>query len=96
MTDFFLSPIKTERSNAVLKSPSGMDNCSDLPITRVAYGDGSQAVISVWECSSLKERIKFLFKKKITFMSYGITHPPMTLSMGDMTENLPYLSEMNK
>lgn len=89
-----MTPIKTPRSNAILKAPQGVDNCEDLPITRVAYEDGTQAVISIWKNDSFFERLKFLFSGKVSFMSYGLTHPPISITLGDITKKLPLLSEI--
>lgn len=75
-----MKPIKDKHTNSVLKAPKGQeDTVLDLPITRLKYQDGSQAVESCWQLS--KEELEEINKSgKIYFVCMGRTHPPILLS----------------
>lgn len=73
-----MKPVKTEFTNSILKAPEGSENVVDLPITKLKYTDGSNAVESCWELSE-KELEKVKETGKIYFVCMGKTHPPIFL-----------------
>lgn len=73
-----MKPVKTKNTNSILKAPEGNDDVIDLPITRLNYTDGQNAVESCWELSD-EELKKVLETKKIYFVCMGVTHPPILL-----------------
>lgn len=80
-----MKAIKTENSNSVLKAPEGSTNVYDLPITRLVYEDGTNAVESCWELS--KKEIELVKQTgKIYYVCLGKTHPPILLSTESQLE----------
>ena len=80
-----MRPIKTKNTNAVLKAPPDSANVIDLPITRIRYEDGTQAVESCWELT--EEEIKKITEtKRIYFICVSVTHPPILLSVESEVE----------
>lgn len=70
--------IQYKHTNTILK---GNDpNVYDLPVCRFEYSDGVKTVESCWKMS-FKERVQALFTGKIYFQCWGITHPPILLSV---------------
>lgn len=68
-------------NNAVLGAPQGMsiDECEALPITRIKYADGVNAVASFW--TPTPAELQLLNNgKPVRLIVLGNTHPP--LSMG--------------
>lgn len=74
-----MKPIETENTNSILRAPEDSENVIDLPITRLKYNDGQNAVESCWELSE-EELKKVIETKKIYFVCMGETHPPILLS----------------
>ncbi|MBN7576012.1 hypothetical protein C1H57_12505 [Clostridium sp. 2-1] len=81
-----MKPVKTENTNSILRAPEGSDNVIDLPITRLKYNDGQNAVESCWELSE-EELKKVLETKKIYFVCMGVTHPPILVSAESQIES---------
>lgn len=66
-------------SNDSLGAPKGEEaTVYALPIRRVIFSDGTQAVISCW-IGSWKERLTFLLTGRVWFTCLGQTHPPITI-----------------
>jgi hypothetical protein len=81
-----MKPVKTQNTNSVLKAPEDSENVIDLPITRLKYNDGQNAVESCWELS--EEELKNVIEtKKIYFVCMGETHPPILLSAKSQLES---------
>ena len=75
-----MKPVKTKHTNSILGAPKGNENVIDLPITRLKYEDGSNAIESCWELS--KEELEIVNQTgKIYFVCMGVTHPPILLSV---------------
>jgi hypothetical protein len=73
-----MKAIRTDKSNDTLKAPPDSENVYDLPITRIVFEDGVNAVESCWEISP--EEMEIILKtKKIYFTCFGVTHPPIIL-----------------
>ncbi len=71
-------PVSCKHTTDILKSPAG-DNVSDLPICRTYDSEGKPVVISVWELSD--GEIEVLIKRRrLYFMSWGHTHPPISMT----------------
>lgn len=81
-----MKPVKTESTNSILKAPEGSDNVIDLPITRLKFNDGLNAVESCWELSK-EELEKVKENGKIYFVCMGVTHPPILLSTESLLES---------
>lgn len=81
-----MKPVETKNTNSILRAPEGSDNVIDLPITRLKYEDGSNAVESCWELSE-EELKKIIETKKIYFVCMGVTHPPILLSAESQLES---------
>lgn len=77
MYDHELKPIQKKHTNVTLVAKG----CGDLPATRTDSG-----ILSIWKCSSLKERIKFLFKGEISLHMMMQTHPPVSVCIGDIAD----------
>lgn len=78
MKNYDLLPVKKDHCNYTYKAPSGMDNCSDLYVTKFEWGASS-----VWKLNSILERIKFLFTGEITLIVHGQGMSPVSLASGD-------------
>lgn len=81
-----MKPVKTKNTNSVLRAPNGSNNVDDLPITKLKYEDGSNAVESCWELSE-EELKKIIETKKVYFVCMGVTHPPILLSIKSQVES---------
>lgn len=81
-----MKPVKTKNTNSILKAPKDSENVIDLPITRLKYNDGQNAVESCWELSE-DELQKIIETKKIYFVCMGVTHPPILLSTESQIES---------
>lgn len=79
-----LDPIKSKHANSVLR---GFGDVVDLPITRVEFADKTEAVVSVWS-ASIWTRIRFLFCGEVNLVVRGLTHPPVSICLGDWRKNL--------
>lgn len=71
-----MKPIKTESTNCILK---GIEGVQDLPVTRLEYTDGVQAVESCWELSE-EDKKKIAETGKIYLLCLSNTHPPIWLN----------------
>jgi hypothetical protein len=81
-----MKPIKTGNSNSILRAPEGDENVNDLPITRLEFPNGVQAVESCWEIS--EEELEIIKTTgKIYFLAVGDTHPPILLSAKSQLES---------
>lgn len=79
-----MTPVKKWHTNSVLKGwgvEGEVNFVDDLPVT-VFMSSGN--VASVWSVKSFWERVKFLFHGEITIVITGTTHPPISLSCGDV------------
>lgn len=76
-------------NNDVLRAPPGatIDDCMALPITRVRYGDGTNAVVSYW-LPTTEELGRLNAGKAIGLLVMGVTHPPLYIAV-DGDEALP-------
>ncbi len=74
-----MKPVKELYYNDVLKAPKDSENVDDLPIARIKFNDGQQAVESCWELTD-EELQEVLKSKKVYFTCMGKTHPPIILS----------------
>lgn len=81
-----MKPVKTKNTNSILRAPEGSEDVVDLPITRLKYEDGSNAVESCWELSE-DELQKIIETKKVYFVCTGVTHPPILLSSKSQLES---------
>lgn len=72
-----MKPIRADTSNCILK---GTGEVQDLPITRLEFQNGSQAVESCWELSK-EELEKINETGRIYFVCMGNTHPPILLDV---------------
>lgn len=71
-----MKPIKNENTNDVLLPPEGSEDIIPLPIARIVFSDGTQAVESCWELT--EDEIQEIIKtKRIYFLSISRTHPPI-------------------
>lgn len=68
----------TDRSNNAVLLAGDIPNCSDLPVTRLAYPDGSLAVQSCWR-ASWRERLQVLFTGRVYLLVFGVTQPPVAV-----------------
>jgi len=73
-----MKPIRTVNTDDILRKPKGMseEECSDLPITRIHFGDGSQGVESCWQLSEweIQEIVK---TGRVYVTVIGTTHAPL-------------------
>lgn len=69
-------------NNAVLGAPQGMsiDECNALPITRLRYSDGTDAVASYWKPTP-QELELIASGMPIRLIVLGATHPPLILGV---------------
>jgi hypothetical protein len=69
-------------NNAVLGAPPGMsrEECGALPITRIEYSDGTQAVASFWTPSEAELQL-LNSGKPVRLVVLGKTHPPLSLGV---------------
>lgn len=81
-----MRPVKTENTNSILKAPKEGTSVVDLPITRLEYSNGSNAVESCWELSE-EELNRIIKTKKVYFVCMGVTHPPILLSTKSQIES---------
>lgn len=63
-------------NNAVLGAPKGVSDCGALPITRVQFIDGTDAVASYWMPSD-QERALIAAGHPVRIVALGVTQPPM-------------------
>jgi hypothetical protein len=77
----YLQPFQEQRSNLTMK---GWGDVRDLKVLR-HFDESSGAMIfsSVWETTSIYEKIKFLIEGKVTINIYGNAHPPISIGVGD-------------
>ena len=71
-------------NNSVLGAPPNttIEQCSALPITRIEYGDGTQAVASYWRPSA--EELKLLQQGALVCLTIlGTTHAPLKIEVSD-------------
>lgn len=81
-----MKPIKTKNTNSILRAPEGNNDVIDLPITRLKYEDGSNAVESCWKLS--QEELEHVKETgKVYFVCMGQTHPPILLSTRSQLES---------
>lgn len=74
-----MNPIKTDSTNLILKAPAGMENCIDLPATRIVYGDGLTGIESCWTLSP--EELEEVKRTGCVYLVVvGRTQPPVSLS----------------
>lgn len=74
-----MKPIKHEHTNDILKAPANSDNVEDLPIARICFDNGVNAIESCWEMTD--EELEIIKKsKKIYFTCFGVTHPPILIT----------------
>ncbi len=66
----------------MISTLKGFADIPDLPIGKVVFVGGEEAVVSVWQ-ASLWARIKFLFGGKINLVVSSPTHPPVSICIGD-------------
>lgn len=78
-----MKPTNFKHQNKILKAPLGAeDDVSDLPVCETFDAEGKPLVISVWELSDAD--IELLVKtRRLNFMCWGHTHPPVCLSAQD-------------
>lgn len=72
-------PVKTKYMDKTYVA----EGCGDLPATIVKFPEGGQGVASTWKCQNLWERIKFLFRGKVTLLVWG-GQPPVCIYEGDL------------
>jgi hypothetical protein len=67
-------------NNAVLGAPPGVpiEECGALPITRIRYSDGTDAVASYWMPNDA-ERALITAGAAVRVIALGVTQPPMIL-----------------
>lgn len=77
-----MNRIQHPSNNAVLGAPPGtpIDECSALPITRVRYADGTDAVVSYWEPTH-QELLLMATGAPIRLIVLGTTHAPLKLGV---------------
>ena len=69
-------------NNAVLGAPQGMsiDECNALPITRIRYSDGTNAVVSYWKPTP--DELELIARgMPIRLIVLGTTHAPLILGV---------------
>jgi len=74
-----MEPIEFAESNAILRKPDSMTDkeCKDLYVFK-----NGKVIISCWKCSSLFERLKFLFTGTIWLWVMGVeSQPPVSLQI---------------
>lgn len=76
-----MQPIKKYHTNSTLHPVNG-DESKVLPLHITRLMDGSFA--SVWKVSGWREWVRLLFTGEITFITHGITHPPVNIHAGDV------------
>lgn len=77
-------------NNDVLGAPKGVsiEQCEALPITRVHFPDGSEAVVSYWTPTEVElERLKA--GKAVALVIWGRTHAPLWVGVDGDDEFLP-------
>lgn len=78
-----MNPTKHPSNNDVLGAPPGVsiDECQDLPITRVVFHPSGRAgVMSYWQPSP--EELRLLNEGRAVYLScWGHTHPPVILGV---------------
>jgi len=77
-----MNPIDFEQSNFTFTKPEDMSDCGDLKVYKGVTGFDGPFSISCWE-ASLRERIKFLFSGIVWLWVYGVSHPPVIVSVED-------------
>ena len=68
----------TDPSNNGVMLAGDIPNCSDLPVTRLAYRDGSLAVQSCWR-ASWRERLQVLLTGRVYLLVFGMAQPPVAV-----------------
>lgn len=73
---------RIRNSNAVLKAPEGMDNCSDLAIRADRYSDGTQGMVSAW-LPTPDELARLNAGHAVHLTVFGVSHPPVSLQVAE-------------
>ncbi len=79
-----MHPIDFPESNKVLTAPTGKEGeVNDLPVCETFDSNGDAMVVSVWEPTD-EEIEALILHRKLYFMCWGHTHPPITLSLQNL------------
>lgn len=78
----WMIPVKKPHTNQTFKGDH-LTDAHGQKVRNLELTMTDHSLISVWECPSLWERIKFLFHGEITLEILGHKLPPFNLTMGD-------------
>lgn len=85
-----MNRIQHRSNNDVLGAPAGVsiEACNALPITRVAFREGDDAVVSFWAPTAAQIAL-IASGRPVRLCVWGVTHAPLSLGVegdGDMGE----------
>lgn len=74
-----MKPTQQATNNGILRAPEGMDVFA-LPVTRMLFADGTEAVASYWRPNE-HERALLAAGAPVRLLVIGVTHPPLQIGV---------------